>query len=136
MTSGDVILVTGGSGLVGKAIEHVINTEPEGSRFGKRPGETWVFVGSKDGDLKSSPSLLLHMVAVNAGADGPLLEMSKPLANCSKSTSRLMSFTSLPWVIIHLCDPTRVTILTVGHIVGGLFMNMKHKAHHFDLWLT
>ena len=48
----DVILVTGGRGLVGKAIEHVINTEPEGSRFGKKPGETWIFVGSTDGDLR------------------------------------------------------------------------------------
>lgn len=56
MASGDVILVTGGSGLVGKAIEHVINTEPEGSRFGRKPGETWIFASSKDGDLKSSLS--------------------------------------------------------------------------------
>ena len=58
MASSDVILVTGGSGLVGKAIEHVINTEPEGSRFGKKPGETWIFASSKDGDLKSSLSSL------------------------------------------------------------------------------
>ena len=49
---GDVILVTGGAGLVGKAIEHVINTEPEGSRFGRRPNETWIFASSKDGDLR------------------------------------------------------------------------------------
>lgn len=48
----DVILVTGGTGLVGKAIEHIINTEREGSRFGKRPGETWVFASSADGDLR------------------------------------------------------------------------------------
>jgi len=46
------ILVTGGSGLVGKAIEHIISTEVPGSRFGKHAGETWIFVGSKDGDLK------------------------------------------------------------------------------------
>lgn len=51
-TMSDVILVTGGRGLVGKAIEHIINTEPEGSRFGKKPGETWIFVGSTDGDLR------------------------------------------------------------------------------------
>ena len=70
MTSGNVILVTGGTGLVGKAIEHVINTEPEGSRFGKKPGETWIFVGSKDGDLKSSISPpLLQMVIAGTGAD-------------------------------------------------------------------
>lgn len=48
----DVILVTGGTGLVGKAIEHIINTEPEGSRFGKRAGETWIFASSADGDLR------------------------------------------------------------------------------------
>jgi GDP-L-fucose synthase len=52
MTS--VVLVTGGSGLVGQAIKHVIETEQEGSRFGKRPGETWVFLGSSDGDLRYS----------------------------------------------------------------------------------
>jgi GDP-L-fucose synthase len=47
-----VILVTGGSGLVGYAIQHVIDTEPLGSRFGKHPNETWVFIGSKDADLR------------------------------------------------------------------------------------
>ena len=47
-----VILVTGGSGLVGKALQHVLETEPEGSRFGKRPGERWVFVSSKEADLR------------------------------------------------------------------------------------
>lgn len=54
----DVVLVTGGTGLVGKAIEHIINTEPEGSRFGKKPGEIWIFAASSDGDLRSVvPSL-------------------------------------------------------------------------------
>ncbi|KAI0037068.1 GDP-L-fucose synthetase [Vararia minispora EC-137] len=48
----NVVLVTGGTGLVGSAIKHVIETEPVGSRFGKREGETWVFASSKDGDLK------------------------------------------------------------------------------------
>lgn len=52
-----VILVTGGSGLVGSAIKHVIETEPEGSRFGKKPGETWIFARSSDGDLKCAHSL-------------------------------------------------------------------------------
>ena len=57
MTTGEVVLVTGGSGLVGKAIECIINSEPEGSRYGKKPGETWIFASSKDGDLKSSLSV-------------------------------------------------------------------------------
>lgn len=47
-----VILVTGGTGLVGYAIQHVIETEPVGSRFGKRGGEKWVFIGSKEADLR------------------------------------------------------------------------------------
>ncbi len=51
-TSHSVILVTGGTGLVGYAIQHVINSEPLGSRFGRRAGETWVFIGSKDADLR------------------------------------------------------------------------------------
>ena len=50
--SQSVILVTGGTGLVGYAIQHVINSEPVGSRFGRRAGEAWVFIGSKDADLR------------------------------------------------------------------------------------
>ena len=52
-TMPDVVLVTGGTGLVGSGIEYIINTEPEGSKFGKRPGETWIFTGSSEGDLRS-----------------------------------------------------------------------------------
>lgn len=47
-----VILVTGGTGLVGKAIEHVINTEAPGSKYGKRPDETWIFARSSEADLR------------------------------------------------------------------------------------
>lgn len=39
------ILVTGGSGLVGKAIQKVV---ADGAGL---PGEDWVFVSSKDADL-------------------------------------------------------------------------------------
>jgi GDP-L-fucose synthase len=54
----DVVLVTGGTGLVGKGIDYIINTEPEGSRFGKKPGETWIFASSSEGDLRSVPAAL------------------------------------------------------------------------------
>lgn len=47
-----VVLVTGGSGLVGKAIQHVIETEPEGSKYGRLAGETWIFARSSEGDLR------------------------------------------------------------------------------------
>lgn len=39
-----VILVTGGTGLVGKAIEKVALSE-------KKSDETWIFLSSKDADL-------------------------------------------------------------------------------------
>ena len=38
------VMVTGGSGLVGKAIQEVVASEPH-------PSEEWVFLTSKDGDL-------------------------------------------------------------------------------------
>ncbi|KAJ7130287.1 hypothetical protein C8R44DRAFT_613957 [Mycena epipterygia] len=73
-----VVLVTGGRGLVGKAIEHVINTEPVGSKYGRLPDETWVFVGSSDGDLrdpeqtcklyeKYKPTHVIHLAALVGG---------------------------------------------------------------------
>lgn len=55
-TMAAVILVTGGTGLVGKAIQHAIETEPEGSRFGKRPGEQWIYVNSSEADLRCVPT--------------------------------------------------------------------------------
>lgn len=39
------IVVTGGTGLVGKALEEVVTKEES------RSGETWIFLSSKDGDL-------------------------------------------------------------------------------------
>jgi len=45
-----VIMVTGGSGLVGKAIQWVIDNVQD-PRYGKREGEEWVFLTSKDGNL-------------------------------------------------------------------------------------
>lgn len=39
------ILVTGGSGLVGKGIEIISQQEPQG-------GDEFVFLSSKDGDLR------------------------------------------------------------------------------------
>src|SRR3954452_2906821 len=53
-TMAAIILVTGGNGLVGSAIRHIIETEPIGSKFGKYEGETWVFCKSSDGDLRSA----------------------------------------------------------------------------------
>ena len=39
------VLVTGGTGLVGKAIQKIVETEEH------RPNEEWIFLSSKEGDL-------------------------------------------------------------------------------------
>jgi GDP-L-fucose synthase len=46
-----VILVTGGTGLVGKGIEYVLNNDKD-PQFAKQEGEQWIFLSSKDGDLR------------------------------------------------------------------------------------
>ncbi|GLB39755.1 putative GDP-mannose 4,6 dehydratase [Lyophyllum shimeji] len=77
-TMASVILVTGGTGLVGKAIQHVIETEPAGSRFGKKEGETWIFVSSSEADLRDAeqtrklfekykPTHVIHLAALVGG---------------------------------------------------------------------
>jgi len=41
------------SGLVGSAIQHTIDHEAVGSRYGKfQQDDQWVFLSSKDGDLR------------------------------------------------------------------------------------
>lgn len=65
-------MVTGGSGLVGKAVEAFVNGP------GKQEGERWLFVGTKDADLrdreqtmamfeKHKPTHVLHLAAFVGG---------------------------------------------------------------------
>ncbi|KAK9534925.1 hypothetical protein VZT92_007339 [Zoarces viviparus] len=67
------VLVTGGSGLVGKSIEHVVQQEG-----GKLDGEEWIFLSSKDADLvdlgqtravfeKYRPTHVIHLAAKVGG---------------------------------------------------------------------
>lgn len=51
MASESIILVTGGTGLVGQALKWVIENETS-ERYGKKEGEKWIFLSSKDGDLR------------------------------------------------------------------------------------
>lgn len=44
MSENKIILVTGGSGLIGKAIQTVVQSEG-------RQDEKWIFLSSKDADL-------------------------------------------------------------------------------------
>jgi len=66
-----VILVTGGSGLVGKGIQTIIEREP-------RDDEKWIFLSSKDGNLmsedetealfvKHQPTHVIHLAALVGG---------------------------------------------------------------------
>lgn len=66
-----VVLVTGGTGLVGKAIEKVVNES-------KSPNETWHFLSSKEADLRSKaetvalfekirPTHVIHLAALVGG---------------------------------------------------------------------
>ena len=70
----DVILVTGGSGLVGKAVEAVV-------KEAKNENETWHFVGSRDADLRDAgqtramfkrlkPTHVIHLGAKVGGLFG------------------------------------------------------------------
>lgn len=65
------ILVTGGSGLVGQAIKAYTDEHSQ-------PGETWIFLSSKDGDLrvrgdtdkifeKYQPTHVIHLAAKVGG---------------------------------------------------------------------
>ncbi|EPZ32781.1 GDP-L-fucose synthase [Rozella allomycis CSF55] len=71
----NVILVTGGSGLVGKGIEWALNHDDQ---FKKLPNETWYFATSKDADLRSKsetealfakikPTHVIHLAAIVGG---------------------------------------------------------------------
>ncbi|KAJ7625116.1 NAD-dependent epimerase/dehydratase [Mycena polygramma] len=73
-----VVLVTGGTGLAGKALKHIIQTELKGSKYGKRPNETWIFASSSEGDLRDSsqtqklyekykPTHVIHLAALVGG---------------------------------------------------------------------
>jgi GDP-L-fucose synthase len=67
----EVVLVTGGTGLVGKAVQEIIEADPPAN-------EEWVFVGSKDADLTNyestkalfervKPTQVLHLAAFVGG---------------------------------------------------------------------
>jgi len=67
-----VVLVTGGTGLVGRGIEAAVK------KMGDRPEDTWIYLSSKEGDLrdyeqtrkifeKYSPTHVIHLAAMVGG---------------------------------------------------------------------
>lgn len=74
MSGKKVVLVTGGTGLVGKAMEEFI----KGKGAADAADEEWVFLSSKDGDLRSreetfavfaryKPTAVIHLAAFVGG---------------------------------------------------------------------
>ncbi|GAB5584304.1 GDP-L-fucose synthase [Prionailurus iriomotensis] len=124
------ILVTGGSGLVGRAIQEVV---ADGAGL---PGEDWVFVSSKDADLTCPhphTSQRLH---------GPLSFVAafpaiSPVYSCPRyPTPRVLVPSPAPprdaaqtRALFEKVRPTHVIHLAA--MVGGLFRNIKYNL---DFW--
>ena len=77
-----VVLVTGGSGLVGKAIESIILEECNDK-------ETWIFASSKDGDLRSKDQTIA------------MFEKYKP-THCIHVSTLVSKLPSILFLIINL----------------------------------
>jgi GDP-L-fucose synthase len=78
-----IIMVTGGSGLVGQGIRMFV----EGKGF--KEGETWIFLSSKDGDLrvradtdaifaKYKPTHVIHLAAKVGGLFANMAQKVSP----------------------------------------------------------
>ncbi|TDL27891.1 epimerase-domain-containing protein [Rickenella mellea] len=78
MSTPKVILVTGGSGLVGQAMRHVLFDEKTELAFRAQPDEVWHFMASKEADLRSpeeteklfekyKPTHVVHLAALVGG---------------------------------------------------------------------
>ena len=103
MTTNSTILVTGGSGLVGQAIKAYTDEHP-------LPNETWVFLSSKDGDLrvrqdtdkifdKFQPTHVIHLAAKVGGL----------FANMSQKVSY-----AVECMFVCLFGDVMVSVLAVG----------------------
>lgn len=83
-----VVLVTGGSGLVGKAIEYVINDPNTDPAFRAHPDEKWYFVSSKEADLRCA--FESELAGVRAPHISEQTGMRGRRESCLKSTSLRM----------------------------------------------
>lgn len=104
-----VILVTGGSGLLGQAIKYILETEAPGSRFAKKADETWIFVSSAEGDLrdpiqaaklfeKYKPTHVIHLAAIVGGL----------FKNMKENATILRDNILINDNVIHTCYTTKV----------------------------
>ncbi|KAJ7594386.1 epimerase-domain-containing protein [Mycena floridula] len=107
-----IILVTGGRGLLGSAIKHVIETEAPDSKFGKKTGETWIFASSSDGDLRDAaqtaklfekykPTHVIHLAAIVGGL----------FKNMRENATMLRDNLLINDNVLHTCHTTKVVKL-------------------------
>uniref|UniRef100_A0A8C0E105 GDP-L-fucose synthase n=1 Tax=Balaenoptera musculus TaxID=9771 RepID=A0A8C0E105_BALMU len=124
------ILVTGGSGLVGRAIQKVV---ADGARL---PGEDWVFVSSKDADLTGKTYTSTTTCCTRPSRWGR--ERWSPACLPASSPTRPATLSMRPWAYFqqHGCTFTAVIPTNVfgphdnfsiedGHVLPGLI----HKVH-------
>lgn len=95
-----VVIVTGGSGLVGQAVKYIV--EHENGRFGTLPNEKWIFLTSKDGDLRFTLCII---------------KLSPQSNNRSFEETKAIFTKHQPTHVLHLAA-----------CVGGLFKNIRQPA--------
>ena len=75
------VLVTGGNGLVGRALQEEV-------RRASRPDEEWIFLSSKDGDLRLVSERLYMYITMD-----PFPVIWRLLGACLSATALPMLFT-------------------------------------------
>ncbi len=119
MSSNSTILVTGVSVIVGQAIKTYTDEH-------KLPGETWVFLSSKDGDLrvradtdkifeKFQPTHVIHLAAKVGGL----------FANMSQKVSERVVYVMYAHVmcrLVSICFGRRDESLRVARMTDALYI--------------
>ena len=98
-----VVMVTGGSGLVGSAIKDFVTENP-------RENEEWVFLSSKDGDLrdrKSTEAIFekfqpTHVIHLAAKVGGLFANMAQKVGRTVSVIAEVMTIILVPSVIFIL----------------------------------
>jgi GDP-L-fucose synthase len=120
----------GGSGLVGKAIEHVVSCDT-------KPNERWIFASSKDGDLrdkastvamfeKYKPTHVIHLAAMVGGLFRNLkYRVEFYREKCAESTT----------TSVECCKDFKVTKL-VSCLSDSAFFRTRRRTRLMRLWCT
>ena len=118
ITRPTVVMVTGGSGLVGQGIKDYVT---EDNNKNQNPGETWIFLSSKDGDLtdrkateaifeKYKPTHVIHLAAKVGGLFANMAEkvefyreniiMNDNVMECSR-IYKVEKLVGMQWLFAH-----------------------------------